>query len=248
MTRRRGNPSGLPSETLRARAASTTSPSTGKVHSLDPALQRLEDTVCHDIREIVQTRRIPSDPATRVRIAFFAAAQKVRTDAHRQQYRDLWTAFREVFERDCPNEVSLPVLSDQELYCEAIRSIPQLAKTAVPHLLDKAWILYGTTGRNHFHIGDNPVVMDNSQVENELISNIGLAVRGIEIYLPISESLCLGFLCRSNEALIREAFDRSKRVGLFSLADYNERLVKSLAGRRYSCSTKTMLRTIIHCR
>src|SRR5260370_39160148 len=60
-----------------------------EARSLDPALQRLENAVVEDIRRVVQHRIIPTDPEARVRIAFFVAVQMVRTDAYRQQFRDL---------------------------------------------------------------------------------------------------------------------------------------------------------------
>ena len=40
--------------------------------------------------------------------------------------------------------------------------------------------------------------------------NLGLAVPGIEIYLPISSTMMLGFFCCSHEAAIRNSVDRMR--------------------------------------
>jgi hypothetical protein len=61
----------------------------GERRSLDPAMQKLEDWVIEDFRRINQQRTIPTDMEARLRIAFFAAVQNVRTEAYRQQYKQL---------------------------------------------------------------------------------------------------------------------------------------------------------------
>jgi len=40
--------------------------------------------------------------------------------------------------------------------------------------------------------------------------NIGLAVRGIEIYFPLSKTLCLGMYCSTIEKEIREGYNKYK--------------------------------------
>jgi hypothetical protein len=57
----------------------------GRLHSLDPAMTRLESAVAADISAMVQDRAIPGDPEARDRLATFLSVQKLRTDAQRQQ-------------------------------------------------------------------------------------------------------------------------------------------------------------------
>lgn len=45
-----------------------------------------------------------------------------------------------------------------------------------------------------FYIGDNPVVLHNSE-DHRPYGNLGLAVRGIEIYMPLSSDLVLCAMC-----------------------------------------------------
>ncbi|MDR7345356.1 hypothetical protein J2X14_003803 [Pantoea alhagi] len=86
----------------------------------------------------------------------------------------------------------------------------------VPHieyLLKKDWYLLETAPEHPFYVSDNPVVMKNS---NDLgpYGNIGLAVRGIQIYLSLSSTLMLAMYCLS----IREQMIRQKQHLLHLLA------------------------------
>lgn len=64
-----------------------------------------------------------------------------------------------------------------------------------------------------FFIGDNPVSMqNNTEGWGPLQGKIGLAVRGIEIYLPISSTQTLAFFCRSHEAMIRDGVERMRKT------------------------------------
>src|ERR1035437_3519078 len=106
----------------------------GRLHSLDPAMTRLESTVAADISAIVQNRAIPGDPEARVRLATFLSVQKLRTDAQRQQYFHLGELLRKTLEnREGPQAASLiPKTSKERSYAEAISIIPDLVKIALP--------------------------------------------------------------------------------------------------------------------
>ncbi len=160
----------------------------GKRHSVDPAMGRLESTVSQDICKIVETRSLPADPETRIRLATFVAIQKLRTDAQRQQYWDFGELLRQTLkEREGPGAADfIPTSTKEQSYAEAISMIPYLTRSAVPHILSKSWILYGTSHQSPFYISDNPVAMFNTLNQNPLVGTTGLAVPGIEIYLPIS--------------------------------------------------------------
>ena len=55
--------------------------------------------------------------------------------------------------------------------------------------------------------------MFNTTNRNEHRGALGLAVEGVEVYLPLSGGLCLGCLCPTLEAMIREADSRAGRLG-----------------------------------
>ena len=90
--------------------------------------------------------------------------------------------------------------------------IPDLLKSALPHILGKSWILYGTTHQCPFYVSDNPVTLYNTVNQHELMGGEGLAVPGIEIYLPLSDTLCLGLLCPSIEAWLRNSLSHMEEA------------------------------------
>jgi len=54
-----------------------------------------------------------------------------------------------------------------------------------PHFLNKIWFLAKATKTHPFMIGDNPVALQN-HIDMEPYGNLGLGVKGIEIYFPLS--------------------------------------------------------------
>ncbi len=58
-------------------------------------------------------------------------------------------------------------------------------------LLKKDWYLLETRPERPFYVSDNPVVLKNSN-DFGPYGNLGLVVRGIQIYLPLSSTLMLG--------------------------------------------------------
>ena len=82
----------------------------------------------------------------------------------------------------------------------------------MPHFLDKCWVLYSTTKDNPFYISDNPIAMFNSN-QDPLRGTLGLRVPGIEVHMPLSSTLSLGFLCPTLEREIRGSYDLASALG-----------------------------------
>lgn len=110
------------------------------------------------------------------------------------------------------------------------------AEQQAPYFYNKAWILFQTVDNYPFIISDNPIVMQN-QNNFKPYGNLGLGVRGIEIYMPISKTFLLAFSCRTNESMIRELNQKynsyknlipnlDKELGVEP--DYYERVLKSI--------------------
>ena len=49
--------------------------------------------------------------------------------------------------------------------------------------------------------------------EHPFLSTLGLGVPGIQVYLPLSHDLCLGFLSLDIEATVRESYEIANRLG-----------------------------------
>ncbi|MBP2850466.1 DUF4238 domain-containing protein [Dickeya oryzae] len=70
-------------------------------------------------------------------------------------------------------------------------------------ILGKEWILFETTPDRPFYISDNPVTMYN-ETEFADRSNTGIALPGIQIYLPLSTTLMLAMVCPSLNHKLKE--------------------------------------------
>lgn len=105
-------------------------------------------------------------------------------------------------------------------------------------LTKKAWLLMEAPAGSCFYCSDNPVTMANSLNPSDCTrSTIGLAVRGIEIYLPLSPKLCLAMLCPTIGDWIKQNYQaqlhrrwvlgHQKSINSF-LSDYAEALNKGV--------------------
>ena len=74
-----------------------------------------------------------------------------------------------------------------------------------PYFFAKSWLLFQTSKRHPFYISDNPITMQNMN-DFGFYGNIGLAVKGIEIYFPFSKTLTLALFCPSIEESLRESY------------------------------------------
>jgi hypothetical protein len=107
-------------------------------------------------------------------------------------------------------------LAEDRLRDEYLRAIPESTKQFLPHLLNKDLLLFRTERNVPFCISDNPVALNNTLNPGDGIrGTYGLAVRGIEIYVPISRELTLGYLCPSIGKLQEFNSDQLLRVGGF---------------------------------
>jgi hypothetical protein len=99
---------------------------------------------------------------------------------------------------------------------EYLKAIPRFGQDFLPHLLDKDLLLYRTDAIRRFIISDHPVTLNNTLNPGDGIrGTLGLAVPGIEIYLPISSELTLAYLCPSIGEMHDELARRLKLLGGF---------------------------------
>lgn len=140
-------------------------------------------------------------------VAFFIACQFARTDAFRQNQQIIINSEKALFEEIAVNsEISL---SENERYktlkffteSEEGKKLHHISSfnfsTLYTHssmIMDKDWVLFITDDDNPFIIGDSPVILHNS---DKSYPYLGLVAPGIEIYMPISKRLTIGFCCKS---------------------------------------------------
>lgn len=184
------------------------------VLTMEPSLARLEANTSGIIKKLIKDRNIKSLGEDEVAVlALFLAVQFVRTKEHRLKFEHLGKQLVQKLRDMGAGEESIKELTgssgsipEDKLF--GLRSLAE-AKEFVPHFLNKAWVLLETTPRNPFFISDNPIALHND-IDYGPYGNLGLAVKGIQIYLPISSTLCLNLLCPTIAEEFRKAHDNLK--------------------------------------
>jgi hypothetical protein len=177
---------------------------------------KMESTASNFINEIIDGRSIQvlSDTGRKM-IALFGAVQLLRTDAQRRQLKGI---IDDVYNTllgmgaDPDKVQGFEFLDEGQTRTHSILSLREIAVELMPHFLDKCWVLYSTTKDNPFYISDNPIAMFNSN-QSPLRGTLGLCVPGIEVYMPLSSTLSLGFLCPTLEREIRASYDLASALG-----------------------------------
>jgi hypothetical protein len=166
---------------------------------VDRWLTELEDTAGPIIRSLCARKTLsPLQPKERECLATFIAVQHIRTRQHREVAADInkqmANALRGMGTE--PNSVkNFREFTESEMRESTIHDVHDLAVILAPHILNKKWLLLSAAPGTEFWIGDHPVVLANTLNPGDgLISTLGFAVPGIEIYLPIGYELTLGCL------------------------------------------------------
>ena len=166
--------------------------------TLEPGLAHLEDRTSSILSELLKSKKLSIlKEDSRVVLSFFMAVQFVRTKEHRLILKSLSDALINKLKQmgASDEEVSRFIASEDDDKISSLKLILD-AKKFAPHFLNKTWMLFETSISAPLYISDNPMTLDN-QLDHSPYGNLGLAVRGIEIYLPLSTTICLGFICPS---------------------------------------------------
>jgi len=141
-------------------------------------------------------------------LSYFFAIQHLRTKHSRENMSIMMDAIVKKYKNmGYPEDKIIDYFGDKEKRSEGVkiasmRSITT-AEENIPYFFNKKWCLYKTSRSDPFFTSDNPIAMHNENVFKHH-GNIGLSVPGIQIYLPLSTTLCLVMFCPSIE---KEAMD-----------------------------------------
>ena len=186
------------------------------VLTLEPSLGHLETNASNVIKTLVREESIRELSLTeKVLISAFVLAQHMRTPYLRKSVLHMDRLIQNGIRRmgGDPEQVeNYHPLDEDGARLLSIKMLSNL-KDFVPHIMDKQWVLLKGKRNNPFYISDNPVTLQNMKDFGPR-GNIGLAVEGIEIYLPISSTLTLAMYCSTTVNEIRERYERYKHVSL----------------------------------
>jgi hypothetical protein len=98
---------------------------------------------------------------------------------------------------------------DEKRIKEAFLDIIKETEQLEPNIENKTWCLLLTEDAYPFIISDNPVTMQNL-FDHAPFANLGLAVKGIEIYIPLSPLCCIALYCKTYEDIVSASYSSYK--------------------------------------
>jgi hypothetical protein len=161
--------------------------------SLEYLLSKAESAVALPIQEVVKHRSLTCLSADDfVKISLFIALQMLRTKSALQEnerYQKILQEFLEPWRKAGYNIENEPNRSPREVWLSMFDATPEFAE----HISRKIWFLIASD--KMFYISDNPVVLQNRANKKVNRGTLGINSDGIEIFLPISDSLVICLLC-----------------------------------------------------
>ncbi|MGP1679948.1 MAG: DUF4238 domain-containing protein [Burkholderiales bacterium] len=194
--------------------------------TMEPALAALESKAAPMIERILKEETLNhSDPNERSTLAVFLAVQMIRTRAVWQKHQDFLGRMEAWLRQEGASEEFFkpdPLVGGGENAEKAQRArmISNAALDFGPTIAEKDWVLLKTEGEVPYLIGDHPFTMFN-QTDHSPRGDLGLKVKGIELYFPLSRTLALAMWCPS---LQQELLDGFKRLD--TLAEHSPDLVR----------------------
>ncbi len=203
--------------------------SDGTTFSIEHDLSNLETASAQILEKIIKQESLSGMTSDeKATLSIFIAAQFSRTKQQRlmlKQMNDLLVNHIQRLGGD-PNNVKgfTPFSNDDEINRFAIMTLEENVKSFWPIFYERGWILFKSTNLMHYYISDNPITLHNDN-DFGFMGNLGLGVKGIEIYFPLSPNLSLGIIDESNEEIIRAGYKNLKKLQLNKRA---KRVIKGL--------------------
>lgn len=176
----------------------------GVEKTLEPMLSELEGKSKPVLQKILdQNSVVTLSHHEKSLLSSFFAIQYTRTRWFREQWRSLPELLGQKLRSMVDSEEELAEVQDyikvpdeNQVKQETAHFMVSAPKDFGPHFLNKTWVLLSTTRNHPFIIGDHPLAMQN-MINMEPYGNIGLGVKGIQIYFPLSPVRALGLWCPS---------------------------------------------------
>jgi hypothetical protein len=184
----------------------------GLVASIEQPLAVIEQQTQQTFRKVLEEQDLSKLSAEeRAWIAIFVAVQKMRSKHARESMIEMDEALKRRIVKmgGDPNNVQnwRPFQDENEVKLFSMEFLRRHLKEFAGMLAFKHMILFSTTNADPFWISDNPVAMHN---DNDMrpYGNLGLAVKGVQIYLPLSPTLALALWCPSLLDEVRQRCDQ----------------------------------------
>jgi hypothetical protein len=184
----------------------------GKTLTLETALSQLESQARPLFQRILDDDSLAVlNAEDRVLLAVFFSIQLARTRWFREHWPYLVMLLRDKVRSMVPSDEVLKSIEDtirvpdqNQVSKEMAVFIMQASSELAIHFINKVWLLLRTERKRPFLISDNPLALQNMN-NMRPFGNIGLAVRGIEIYFPLSPIRALALWCPSLGEMFQKA-------------------------------------------
>jgi hypothetical protein len=171
-----------------------------QVISAERLLSELEDRTGPVLQKMIANRTVPAfGTGDREWLSVFCAAQFMRTQTVRGRFSEINAELEAHIQKlgyDPANVEGYRRLTDTDVKASTIRMLAVAISDYPAELLAKHWFLLETDPADPFQIGDHPVSLHNNRSMGAY-GNLGLAVPGIQIYMPVSPTLSLALWCPS---------------------------------------------------
>ena len=169
----------------------------GNPKSFESQFERLETAGARPLNEVVEKQTLATlSRLQRMAIARFVAAQSFRTEAYRLGFQR--------------NEGNFDIGTAIDMM---MADIDQLAG-----LLDeRKWSLLVTKKCDPFYLGDNPVVLQNTEKPGNA-GELGMDMVGVEVFLPLSPVCALYMICPGHGQEIIDGYRNALRINVAWLA------------------------------
>jgi hypothetical protein len=189
--------------------------------TLETSIAKFESKCSGIIKNIVRNESLANvTDKDKLALSRFLALQLVRTMQYRNHLKSMTEEFAKTIREKGWNPKNLEgfkELTNEEAKFEHMRSVYQV-NVFLPYFYNKVWVLQKTIRKHTFWISDNPISFQNMN-DYRILGNIGLNVKGIEIYFPLTKNLSLGLWCPNLKEQIEKIYIEYKFISQASPED-----------------------------
>jgi Protein of unknown function (DUF4238) len=167
--------------------------------SFEPVACKIEESILPRYQKIIERGILDGTVEEKADLSFFIAFQMLRVKAIRDQYAHIEAELSKKVKalgHSMEQVEGWTPLTEDKLKIMHLGNIQQEIGELAEIISQKIIFLSRAAPKRTFYISDNPVTLNN-RLNFGSYGNLGLTVKGIEIYLPLSAELMLCALCPS---------------------------------------------------
>ncbi|MEM8793721.1 MAG: DUF4238 domain-containing protein [Pseudomonadota bacterium] len=185
------------------------------VASFEESICRFEGELLPAYRNLVDRRQFDGTPEEKAYLAALVAFQFLRTRAQRDMFVQ---AEEQLADHLSKRGASLDDIKNYEPLTEEalthlhIHHMRESLSSVAKIVSMKDFLLLSAPAGRSFYLSDNPVSIHNSKPNSTPYGNLGLACKGIELYMPLCSDLALALWCPSLLKEIQDGEAEQKRL------------------------------------